>query len=175
MYRNFNNKTTGFTLIELLVVIAIIGILSSIVISSLNSARVKSRDAQRVAFIRELQKALEMYYIDNGSYPLSGGATSPNGGWTNSNDGSWTTLATSLEPYLKRLSPDPINTSSSWVYDVGNYSYAYFSRGYGCDGGWYMLLYRTERLAVSSPGSKACDGTNFNYGNGAITVGAGSR
>lgn len=52
----------GFTLIELLVVIAIIGVLASIVLASLNSARQKSRDARRVADIKQLQLALELYY-----------------------------------------------------------------------------------------------------------------
>jgi len=59
----------GFTLIELLVVIAIIGILSSVVLSSLNSARQKARDAQRVSNLTQIRTALEMYYHDNGSYP----------------------------------------------------------------------------------------------------------
>ncbi len=63
-------KNKGFTLIELLVVIAIIGILSSIVLASLNTARVKGRDAKRVADIKQIQTALEMYAdSNNGAYP----------------------------------------------------------------------------------------------------------
>ncbi len=53
---------SGFTLIELLVVIAIIGLLASIVLASLNSARQKSRDARRIADVKQLQLALELYY-----------------------------------------------------------------------------------------------------------------
>ncbi len=59
----------GFTLIELLVVIAIIGILSSVVLASLNSARKKGRDAARVGNLRTLQLALELYYDKNNGYP----------------------------------------------------------------------------------------------------------
>lgn len=60
----------GFTLIELLVVIAIIGILASIVLASLNTARVKSRDARRIADIKQIQLALALYYDSHSSsYP----------------------------------------------------------------------------------------------------------
>ena len=55
-------RNRGFTLIELLVVIAIIGVLASIVLASLNTARRKSRDARRVTDIKQLQLALELYF-----------------------------------------------------------------------------------------------------------------
>ena len=61
----------GFTLIELLVVIAIIGILSSVVLASLNDARQKSRDAKRIADVKQLQLALELYFDSNGAYPTT--------------------------------------------------------------------------------------------------------
>ncbi len=60
----------GFTLIELLVVIAIIGVLASVVLASLNTATENARDAQRISEIKELQKALQMYWLENdGVYP----------------------------------------------------------------------------------------------------------
>jgi prepilin-type N-terminal cleavage/methylation domain-containing protein len=61
----------GFTLIELLVVIAIIGLLSTLSIVALNQARARSRDARRLADVKQIQTALEMYYNDQGAYPAS--------------------------------------------------------------------------------------------------------
>lgn len=55
--------------ILILVGIMVIGILSSVVLASLNSAREKSRDARRVSDVKQLQLALELYYDDTGSYP----------------------------------------------------------------------------------------------------------
>ncbi len=63
----------GFTLIELLVVIAIIGMLSSVVLASLNSARKKSRDARRASDLKQIQTALELYFDSQNpvKYPTS--------------------------------------------------------------------------------------------------------
>lgn len=69
MYRDRRSKYTAFTLIELLVVIAIIGILSSIVLASLNTARVKARDSRRLADVRQIVNAIELYHLLNGHYP----------------------------------------------------------------------------------------------------------
>lgn len=60
----------GFTLIELLVVIAIIGLLSTVVLASLNTARMRAKDSQRVQQLQQLVNALELYALDNnGIYP----------------------------------------------------------------------------------------------------------
>lgn len=64
-------RKNGFTLIELLVVIAIIGILSSVVLASLNTAREKANVTKAVAQIREMRTATEMYINDTGQFPPS--------------------------------------------------------------------------------------------------------
>ena len=58
-----NNK--GFTLIELLVVIAIIGILSSVVLASLNTARAKGADAAIKNNLANIRAQAELYYDNN--------------------------------------------------------------------------------------------------------------
>lgn len=67
-YRHINAR--GFTLIELLVVIAIIGVLASIILASLNTARIKARDTRRIADIKSIRTALELYFDKNATYPV---------------------------------------------------------------------------------------------------------
>ena len=59
----------GFTLIELLVVISIIGLLSSIVLTSVNSARNKAKVARAAADLKQLVLVLNFYLDANGVYP----------------------------------------------------------------------------------------------------------
>ena len=71
--RPLNN---AFTLIELLVVIAIIGLLSSIILASLNTARAQARATALKASAGEFRKLMELEYLDTGSY------ANLNRGWT---------------------------------------------------------------------------------------------
>ena len=105
------NTTRGFTLIELLVVIAIIALLSSVVLSSLNSARAKSRDATRKAQVKEIVKALNVYQLENNTYPtqnsvclgLQDGQTC----WGDRLVPGSTSLIQALAPYIKSIPTDP--------------------------------------------------------------------
>lgn len=70
---NNNNKLfkKGFTLIELLVVISLIGVLATLVVANMNSARERARDTVRKSDLRNIQTALRLYYNDNNGYPQS--------------------------------------------------------------------------------------------------------
>ena len=135
----------GFTLIELLVVIAIIGVLSSVILASLNAARSRSYDADRVSKMREVQKALELYAIDHdGKYPVRSGSN-----W-NGTCQSWLvvqkdTVVPGLVSggYMSELPVDPeVNTVASTC------CYLYNST---TDGNDYKFL------MFNCPTSKACN------------------
>lgn len=79
-------REKGFTLIELLVVVAIISLLSSVVLASLNSARMKARDAKRLSDMHQIQLALDLYYSKYGTYP-NPSSEAVCGGWDSSADG----------------------------------------------------------------------------------------
>jgi len=122
---NFRAKE-GFTLIELLVVVAIIGLLSSVVLASLNSARMKSRDVRRLEDFTQIRNALNLYALDNnGNYPLGGYYTS----WSGSGCHDWQTLATALSPYMKTLPLDPSGHGATGACSVAPdvYWYAYLT------------------------------------------------
>ncbi len=119
----------GFTLIELLVVIAIIGMLSSVVLSSLNSARIKSRDATRMAQLGQIRVALELYFLDYGYYPPSNCGWDCNGYRYSYDAASWAIFRTALAPYMSQVPVDPVNTACPpWGDNCYSYTYGNVGR-----------------------------------------------
>lgn len=135
----FKSKNTkGFTLIELLVVIAIIGLLSSVVLASLSSARAKARDAKRSSDMRNIFSALQLYQDRYGCIPTTIGpntcgiASGTNfadfGGWDYSVNTSAFLffLATGTEPIMSKVPVDPLNNMTGDDLPAGSYSYRYY-------------------------------------------------
>lgn len=76
MINNIKIKNkNAFTLMELMVVIAILGVLSTLMTGNFLTSIKRSRDAQRKNDLSTIQRALEMYYEDNKTYPTGEGAT----------------------------------------------------------------------------------------------------
>jgi prepilin-type N-terminal cleavage/methylation domain-containing protein len=106
----------GFTLIELLVVISIIGLLSTLSIVALNTARARSRDARRTSDIKQIQTALEMFYNDSGFYPATGLVS---GG----------TIATTGITYMSAIPYAPTPADGSCTTASNTYAYLQTSSG----------------------------------------------
>lgn len=105
----------GFTLIELLIVIAIIGLLATLAIVSLTTAQRKARDTKRIADIKQLQNAVELYYSEQAAYPLSAAAV---------ND-SWAEFGTVISTYITNIPIDPQNNATNF-YTYGGIATEYF-------------------------------------------------
>lgn len=151
MLKIINNKK-AFTLVELLVVISIIGILSSFAVVSLNSARVKARDALRKGDMAQIRTALALYYMENNRYPICGtweegesnfGATIGDEEFTGSDcyinelkDG----LTAGTRPIMQQIPFDPMNKDNLAATN-GTYIYRYVS---DTNGTQYAVVYTLE-------------------------------
>lgn len=137
--RPLSPNQAGFTLLELLVVISIIGVLSSVALASLASARENARDAVRVSTVREVRNAMELHFSEFGVYPTSYDETNnaesnynAAGVLPNDFDGilAATVRNTNLGTYYPAEPRDPLGLPAT------DYGYATDSTG-----GYALLLY----------------------------------
>lgn len=106
----------GFTLIELLVVVAIIGLLSTLSIVALNTARAKARDARRVSDVKQIQTALELHYNDKGDYPATIASLSP---------AYMGTVPTAPTPFDNSVDCSATKNTYTYTYTAGTYTLTY--------------------------------------------------
>ncbi|HOZ53116.1 MAG TPA: type II secretion system protein [bacterium] len=118
-----NKKKKGFTLIELLVVIAIIGILATLAVVALQQARKNARDAKRIADVKQMQTALELYFNDWQGYPPSTSVIS--------------TIASGTNIYMAILPSAP--TPADGDCETASNTYEYMEAG--VDNGSYILSF----------------------------------
>jgi len=134
MIKPMNKK--GFTLIEILIVVGIIGILSSVVLIGLGPTQRLGRDARRLADLRNVQNALELYFNRCGYYP--GGAVQPTQpcGVRSSAPVSWSALNDVMRQsgiVTGRLPADPI-PARSYGYGTNSIGTVYFLSAFLEDG-----------------------------------------
>ena len=111
-------RTAGLSIIELLMVIAIIGILSTVVLASLNESRAEAHDILRISQLKEVEKALVSYYFENNTYPVG--------------DGILSVEATEIAPaQINDLPNDPFFTGTDCAVSGHNYCYAQIDGGEG--------------------------------------------
>jgi len=146
----------GFTIVELLIVIVVIGILAAITVVAYNGIQSRARDAQRAQDIKTIAKALELYKIQTGNYPVAVGSTGQ-GGWeisvpTASNSDFLSVLRTS--GVISKVPLDPSNTGDMYIAGSKFYHYYRYPAGQsGCDidrGPFYILAARSGESGSSS-------------------------
>ncbi|MBP9711039.1 MAG: type II secretion system protein [Candidatus Pacebacteria bacterium] len=149
------SKKRGFTLIELLVVISIIGILSGIVITGLDKARQGGRDARRIADIKNIQLALQLYYTDQTipQYPTS--------------------LTTLVPVYISVLPKDPnVSGSCTSGSEASCYKYNAYRSGAGaCNASNVPVTYHLGALLESAGNSALIDDIDATFTGGLCTGG----
>ena len=118
-------KQSGFTLIEIMVVVVIIGILASVVVPRIMDNPDKARVAKAKNDIRALESAMDLYRLDNFTYPstdegLESLVTAPSSAPANWKQGG----------YIKKLNNDP--WGNDYLYDNVDGEIVIYT--YGADG-----------------------------------------
>lgn len=142
----------AFTLIELLLVISIMALIIVIALPNIKSSIAKTHDVKRLNDMAQIQKALELYYDENGRYPSSD--YDGNGGWDVGN-ADYQLLTNKLDDFMKEVPNDIWQTGT-----YNGYRYFRYSAGsYGCDsskGAFYVLgigdMETSARPYSDSPG-----------------------
>lgn len=146
-------RGAGFTLVEILLVISLIAILAVIVLTGLNLASSKARDAKRITDLKTIASALEFYYDDTGHYPIAIGQVTTCG----QAGASWIPDGSNFSwgnKYISKMPRDPAENCSG----SNQHTYTYQS-----DGSTYDLTTTLENPSPPSTTNQtfAYNGSSF--------------
>ncbi len=158
MMQRIWHRKKGFTLIELLIVVAIIGILAGIAIPNFLASRTKAKISRAFADMRAIANALEMYYLDEGSYPTTATATE---------------LTT--RKYISSIPKDPFGggRNTNTTIDGNANGFGYFTTGGTTPTGWLLVSNGPDTSAdvtsypddISGAGQYGGPDTQYDYGS----------
>jgi type II secretory pathway pseudopilin PulG len=163
------NKKSAFTIIELLVVLSIIFLLSTVMMAAYGQVKIQTRDTKRFAEIQSLQKALEGYYAEVGSFP-SLGSTGLDGWYGSCDSNGFAEFSSALQPLVQqefipqipRDPMDPVASSINTQTASGCQTYFYRTQtadydAFGTCGGEdvnnfaYIVTFATEKSTSNYP------------------------
>ena len=169
-------KQHGFTIVELLIVIVVIAILAAISIVAYNGSQERSINSRRLSDVRTIEKALELYKTQIGSYPTAQSNTT--GGWERSsiNPGNFI-QALKTQKIIDTVPVDPVNSAPNGSTGAENTftGYAYYSYPagyYGCTVPMYVLKIEApgKSMLKESPGLNCTPVSNPTYGSGGTGI-----
>ena len=157
-FRKISVKAQGaFTLIELLVVVSIIGLIASIILAGLTSAELDARDKRRIADVRQLENALQLYYTRYNTYP-----TEVSG--ANGDVSANAVFKAAMAPYLSGTPVDPAGPGNATFY-------YYYDGKHNCGGKDYAVIFARQMEKASNANyntflNTTCTGTLDGEGRG---------
>ena len=165
-FQQFNNR--GFTLVEVIAVISILSILVVVGLAAINPLAQfqKANDSRRKADLLQIQKALQTYYRDNGSYPLSS-VTQPLYKITVPGQTTRTTIdwGKQWQSYMNLVPKDPITSKHYVYYSTGQSYFLYASLDKGGEDPQSCQNLNVNGECPSVPAANLCGtGVKCNYG-----------
>lgn len=158
-------KQKAFTLIELIVIVAIVGILSTLALVSLTKSRSDARDSRRVADMKQVFNALDLFMYQNSRYPTEEEFYSPSGKLISPSSGA--VLIRKMPEAPTPADGDCTPEDNSYTYEVneeGSDYKIFFCTGKQASDFEYETLCMTP-MGLADCTVDACnDETSFSYG-----------